>query len=220
MLANIVHELGRPLGALRAATQALLAGAANEPALRDELLTGIDQEIQRLQRLLDDLTGLRDQVIGAVHLTLQRVTLGEWLAEVLAPWQAAAQAKGLLWRADIPPDMPELAIDPDRLGQALGNLLSNAIKYSPVAGSVCVEAGADESQAWIRVIDNGPGISIEDQARIFAPFERGNQPRRFPQGMGLGLTIARELVEAHGGRLDLESAPGRGSRFTLQLPRN
>jgi signal transduction histidine kinase len=109
-------------------------------------------------------------------------------------------------------------IDPDRLAQAVGNLFSNAIKYTPPGGSVTLSAGASEHDIWIAVADTGPGIAAEERERVFEPFYRSVQQRRFPQGLGLGLTIARELVAAHGGSMTLTSAPGVGSRFTIHLP--
>jgi signal transduction histidine kinase len=243
LLANLVHELGRPLGALRAAARALAEGADDDPALRKELLAGIEGELRRLNRLLDDLAGLHDQVLGTMELGRRPVPLSDWLPTALAPWQAAAAAKNLSWQATVPADLPTLSVDPDRLGQALGNLLSNAVKYTPPGGVVTVTADADPEQVSITVADTGPGISADDQSRIFDPFYRGHQGNRFPQGLGLGLTIAYDLVSAHGGRLDMESVPGQpapwsagepalaagrpactgpqsrgGSRFTIRLP--
>ena len=218
LLANLVHELGRPLGALRSATQALTGGAGDDRGLRGELLAGIDGELRRLQRLLDDLAGLHDQVLGTMELGRLPTALSDWLPPVLAPWQAAAAAKGLKWTASVPDGLPTLSIDPDRLGQALGNLLSNAVKYTSSGGSVSVEASAGDDGVRITVADTGPGITEADQARVFDAFYRGTQAARFPQGLGLGLTIAYDLVAAHGGRLEMQSAPGAGSRFTVILP--
>lgn len=218
LLANLVHELGRPLGALHSAIQALMGGADEGQALRRELLAGMEGEVDRLKHLLDDLTRLHDQVVGTLELKRRPVALSEWLPPVLAPWRAAAQQKGLHWEVTIPTDLPSLAADPDRLAQALGNLLSNAIKYTPRGGTVSVGAGTEDETVWIRVSDTGPGIAPEEQSRIFTPFYRGPQARRFPQGMGLGLTIARDLAIAHGGRLEMEGTPGLGSHFTLWLP--
>ena len=114
--------------------------------------------------------------------------------------------------------MPTLVADPDRLGQAIGNLVSNAIKYTPEPGTVTVSAGGEQEMVWIRVSDSGRGISPEEQAQIFTPLYRGPTGVRFPQGMGLGLSIAHDLVVAHGGRIEVESEPGRGSHFTIWLP--
>ncbi|MCC6187481.1 MAG: hypothetical protein IT318_00490 [Anaerolineales bacterium] len=218
LLANLVHELGRPLGALRSAAQALLGGADSDPELRRELLAGMGDEIDRLRRLLDDLAQLHDRVAGALELARNVVSLPEWLPRVLAPWQAAADRKGLYWESSLPDDLPTLRLDADRLGQALGNLVSNACKFTPAGGTVAVGAGVAGSEVWIRVGDTGPGIAPQDHEHIFEPLYRGQTGRRFPQGMGLGLTIARDLIQAHGGRLTLDSAPGLGSQFTVWLP--
>ena len=218
LLANLVHELGRPLGGLHSAVQALLGGADRVEALRRELLVGMDAEIARLRRLLDDLAHLREQLTGMLELARRPVAMSEWLPNLLATRREEARQKGIQWQETIPPDLPTLEIDPDRLAQALGNLVSNAIKYTPSGGMVSVEAGTAATGTFIQVNDTGPGIPTEEMERIFMPFYRGRTGRRFPQGMGLGLAIARDLVMAHGGRLQVESAPGQGSRFTVWLP--
>ncbi len=219
LLANLVHELGRPLGALLSATQALAGGAEEDPAMRQELLQGMEAEIRRMRHLLDDLTRLYDQTLGPLELERKPTPLHPWLAQVLGPWREAAQDKELRWRTDLPADLPPLEIDPDRLAQALGNVVSNAIKYTPPGGEVSVSADKDGTEVWIRVRDSGPGMGPEEQERIFIPFYRGPAGRRFPQGMGLGLSIARDLVTAHGGRIEVQSTPGAGSTFTIWLPR-
>ena len=218
LLANLVHEIGRPLGALLAAVQALADGADQDPALRQELQAGMEAQIRRLQHLLDDLAQLHDRVLGTLELDPRPLALDEWLPAILSPWREAATQKGLEWRISIPAGLPVISADPDRLAQAVGNLVSNAIKYTPAPGNVTVSAGSEADAVWIRVSDTGPGIPAEEQERIFTPFYRGLSSGRFPQGMGLGLSIARDLVTAHGGRLTVESAPGSGSRFTIWLP--
>jgi two-component system sensor histidine kinase BaeS len=218
LLANLVHELGRPLGALRSATQALLGGADQDRGLSRELLVGMDEEVRRLQHLLDDLARLHDQVLGTLELDRRPTSLPDWLPHVLVHWREAAQAKELNWQVIIPAKLPIMEIDPDRLAQAVNNLLSNAIEYTPAGGAVSVEVGREHNALWIRVADTGPGIEAEEQTRIFTPFYRGSTAGRFPQGMGLGLSIARDLVVAHGGRLEVDSKPGQGSRFSIWLP--
>ncbi len=218
LLANLVHELGRPLGALRAATQALSGGAAEDGALRTELLDGMDAEMVRMQRLLDELTHLYDQTVGPLELERKATALSGWLAQMVVPWREAALEKELHWQAELPTDLPTVMMDPDRMAQAVGNVLSNAVKYTPKDGRVDVAAGATEKEAWIRVADTGPGIPPEELDRIFTPFYRGGTGQRFPQGLGLGLSIARDFVEAHGGRIEVASEPGTGSTFTLYLP--
>lgn len=218
LLANMVHELSTPLGALKSGVQALQEGADEEPELRGALLRGINEEIRRLARLLEDLTGLYDQVLGNIQLRRQPVALGEWLAGVLSMWHRAASDKGLKWQTDISPTLPTLEIDPDRLAQVLGNLLNNAIKYTARGGTVTVTAGTEKNTVKISVMDTGSGIPSNELDKIFKPFYRGRHSGRFPEGMGLGLPIARELVEAHGGRIQVESAVGKGSSFILWLP--
>ncbi len=217
-LANVVHEIGRPLGAVRSAIHVLRGPVGDDPAIRAELLGGAEAQIERMQPLLDDLAQLHGQVSGGFTLNRQPVAIGEWLPPVLLPWRAAALDKGLDWQAHVPERLPVLSIDPDRLAQVVGNLLSNAIKYTPAGGRVAVTAGMEGQEVWICVADNGPGIALDEQQRVFEPFYRSQRDRRFPQGLGLGLTIARDLVLAHEGRLTLDSQPPAGSRFTVYLP--
>ncbi|MCJ7735839.1 MAG: HAMP domain-containing histidine kinase, partial [Anaerolineae bacterium] len=173
-----------------------------------------------IQRLLDDITHLYDQTLGSLEVERKPVALHSWLGNVLGPWREAARDQRLSWHVDLPDDLPVVEIDSDRLAQALENVTSNAVKYTPSGGTVTVTAGMDAGQVWIRVSDNGPGITSEEQERILTPFYRGSAGKRFPQGMGLGLSIARDLVAAHNGRIELESAPGTGSVFTICIPRN
>jgi signal transduction histidine kinase len=218
LLANLVHELGRPLGAIHSAIQALAGGAGNDPGLMQELTSGMDDQAIRLQHLLDDLAHLHDQVLGNLELDYQPVAMSEWLTKLLHPWQAAAQTKHLTWRTDIPVDLPMVSIDPVRIASAVENLISNAIKYTPSGGEVAVSTQLEASEIVISVEDNGPGIGMDEQEKIFEPFYRGNQGKRFKQGMGLGLSIARDVVDAHGGTICLESDPGKGSLFSIHLP--
>lgn len=216
-LANLVHELGRPLGAMRAAVHALQRRAGDDPTIRRELLQGIDQEIERMQPLLEDMAELHRQTQGALQLSLQPVALDGWLSGLLPTWRAAAGDKGLSWREEIGPGLPTAEIDADQLARAIGNILSNAVRYTPAGGAVEVTARVRD-ELRIEIGDSGPGIAPEEQALIFEPFYRSQRQNRFPQGLGVGLTIAREIVLAHGGRLDLVSAPGAGSRFSVVLP--
>lgn len=218
LLANLVHELGRPLGALRSAIQALAGGAANDPQLLEDLTTGMDDQAARLQHLLEELAHLHDQVLGTLEIEYQQLRISEWLPKVLRPWQEAAQDKHLTWQTDIPADLPEISADPNRLAAVVENLVSNAIKYTHSGGMVSISALVTGEEMLIRVQDNGSGIDADEQQKVFEPFYRGNQGRRFKQGMGLGLSISRDLIEAHGGRISLESTPGEGSLFTIHLP--
>lgn len=218
LLANIVHELGRPLGALRSAIHALGKGAANDPILLADLTRGMDDETLRLQFLLDELANLYDKVTGSLELDRQPVETVGWLRGVLIPWRAAAEEKHLDWRDEFPAALPSISIDSTRMAQVVGNFVSNAIKYTLPGGTVTVSAGVDEKTFWLKVSDTGAGILADEREKIFLPFYRGDTGRRIKQGMGLGLTIARELVAAHDGEISVESTPGKGSEFTVTLP--
>jgi signal transduction histidine kinase len=156
--------------------------------------------------------------LGTLEINRETVALSEWLPPLLLPWRAAALEKGLLWQASIPQDLPTTKLDPTRMAQVVGNLLSNAIKYTPSGGSIDILASSDDDSFWFTVVDNGPGIVPEEQEKVFEPFYRSTRERRFPQGLGLGLTIALDLVQAHDGQLSIESEPGTGSRFIVRLP--
>jgi signal transduction histidine kinase len=217
LLANLVHELGRPLGALQAAIHALQQGADNDPALRRDLLQGMDAQVERLKPLLDNLASLHGTSTGAMTLQRAPTNLNEWLPKVIVTWREAAEQKKLNWNQEIPAFLPTINMDANKMAQVLGNLLSNAIKYTPEgSGTITVRAAARNDTLEISVQDTGIGISAEDQQHIFDPFYRGHNAR-FPQGMGLGLSIAREIVDAHGGRIEVESELGKGSVFRVFL---
>jgi two-component system sensor histidine kinase BaeS len=218
LLANIVHEVSRPIGAVQAAIHALLTGADEEPELRRELLEGIDGQLNRLHPLLDNLAKLYETILGTMELHRQPTELSQWLPSIAIPWREAAHEKGLYWDMDIPHTLPSIPLDTDRMAQVLGNLLSNAIKYTPAGGTISIVAGDDPDEVWIEIGDTGSGIAADELEHIYEPFYRSQRTQRFPQGMGLGLTIAHDLVQAHGGRLTAESTPGSGSQFTIRLP--
>ncbi|MFQ5418851.1 MAG: sensor histidine kinase [Anaerolineae bacterium] len=218
LLSNLVHELSNPLSALRSATNALLGGAGDDKKLRQNLLIGMQGEEERLNRLLADLAGLYDQLSGALKLQIKPFPLTPFLFRTVSVWREAAYYNGLEWQVDIPDGLPTIAADEDRLAQVVGNLLSNAIKYTLPEHAVSVSAGCQGDEVWIRVSDTGVGIAQDDLAQIFTPFYRGTSNSRFADGMGLGLSIAHDLVTAHGGRVNVISKPSVGSQFTIWIP--
>ncbi len=219
LLANLVHELGRPLGSIQSAIQALQKGAGENPGLGMELAQGMDEQTKILRQLLDDLAHLHDQDLGTLELNRVPTALGEWLKSSLLPWQEAAREKSLEWKQDIADDLPKVNIDPIRMNQVVGNLISNAVKYTPSGGYIQVSTMDSENEIGICIKDSGVGILPEDREMIFTPYYRGNHGRRIKQGMGLGLSIARDLIVAHGGRIEFESVPGEGSQFTIWIPK-
>lgn len=220
LLANLVHELGRPLGALRTSIQVSQKGGKDDPKFMNELLDGMDQETARMQRLLDDLSNLHDQVLGTLILDRQNINLNEWLPQTLRTWRQEALRKGLVWEEKIPDNFPTIFADPMRLSQIIGNLISNAIKYTPKGGKVEISVDETGDSIRLQVKDDGIGIAESDRDLIFTPLYRGDQSRRIIQGMGLGLSIAHDLTELHGGTLSVESEQGKGSTFIILLPKS
>jgi signal transduction histidine kinase len=218
LLANLVHELGRPLGSLQSAVQALSGGAYRDQALRGDLLEGMAGELHRLDNLVGDLSNLHDQLSGTLILNRQVVKISDWLQKITEIYHEEALVKGLTWECEIPTGLPAFYLDSDRLTLAVQNLISNAIRYTPSGGKVCLQCEMVGGSLVIEVSDSGPGIPLDEQKKIFEPFTRGSTSRRFSQGMGLGLTITRDLVEAHGGRIRVESTPGSGSSFQIVIP--
>lgn len=223
LLANLVHELGRPLGALQAAIRALRQGADRDEVLRQELLHGMDAQVERLKPMLDNLASLHGELGGTMELHRAPVAIREWLPKATVTWREAATQKHLTWHADIPEDLPVVSMDSDKMAQVLGNLLSNAIKYTPEGGGIILLAQVNARELCISVQDTGVGIAPDDLSHIFDPLYRGGiaplgGANRFPQGMGLGLAIARDIVNAHGGRIEVESETGKGSCFTVYMP--
>jgi signal transduction histidine kinase len=219
LLTNLVHEIGRPLGAMGSAVRALENGAYRDNELREQLLTGLDDHIQSMQPLLDNLVQLHKQVVGAPQLNLSETNFDEWLPKIINLWRPAAEEKRLEWNVELSPQLPILLIDQQKLAQAIGNLVSNAIKYTPSGGAITFSAQADAGNVIIAIEDTGAGIPADERDRIFEPFYRLHAGKRFPQGMGLGLSIARDIVKAHNGALTLMSnEPDTGSRFVIEIP--
>ncbi len=218
LLANLSHELNRPLGAMLTAVEALGGGASEEPELKRELLDGVAGEIQRLHRVSRSLVDLHAGLSGPFALNREAVPLETWLPTVLSPYRTAAHAKGLAFTTTLNPTLPTLLLDPDRMGQLLGNLLDNALKYTH-QGGITVEAFYENASQTtiIRVRDTGPGIAAEEIPHLFTPFYRSNRHSRFPQGMGLGLTIASDIAHAHGGTLTVANLEGGGAVFEVKL---
>ena len=218
LLSNLVHELGTPIGALRSAVIALQTGALDQPDLRDDLLAGMTDELILLKHLTEELASMHAQEIGPLDLHMEPIHPSTWLPKFLAPWVEAAQQKHIVLEAFIPADLPRIQADQDRLSQSISNLVSNAIRYTQAGGEISVSARVDEDRLAIDVADNGPGIDVEDQESIFEPFKRGKTAKRFADGMGLGLSIARDMIRAHNGEISVVSTPGQGSTFTIFLP--
>lgn len=219
-LAAIVHELARPLTGMRAAVETLLDGADADSEMRIALLGGVEEEVARLERQLRTLQSLPKRALRPFRLRMAAVDLARMIRASVATFEPTATQMGVTLHIELPPTLPPIQADEDRLIQVLTNLLDNALKFTPRAGQVTVQAGEEAATVWIRVTDTGVGIAPDEQPYIFQQFYRGADTRApEARGMGLGLTICREIIRAHRGQITVESEPGHGARFTITLPK-
>ena len=217
LVADASHELRTPLAAMRLELDISLRGDDLTPAGRTVLESTLE-EVERMSRTVDNLLMLARVDEGRLELLTTRVDLNEAAEAAADPLRPLAAAKDLVFEVEGEPCAAEA--DPHRLHQALTNFIENAIKYAEPGGEVRVTTWCDDDEVGITVTDNGPGIPPEARAHIFDRFYRVDSARgRNGGGSGLGLAICREIANAHGGRVWVESEVGEGSAFTLALPR-
>ena len=216
-LGGVVHDLRNPLSVLKLSTTQLGAErVAQAPQRSEKALAMVKRQVERLERMLEDLLDAARVEAGHLELRLSRRDLRDISREVVETFRERSANHELRLRL---PEQPLLvSCDPLRIEQVLTNLVSNAIKYSPRGGRVDVVLDQPGSDAVVKVVDQGVGISPEDQASIFEPFQRSGASRELAPGAGLGLFVTRRIVEAHGGRIEVESRPGVGSTFCVHLP--
>jgi signal transduction histidine kinase len=215
-MASVVHELRNPLTALRGYLRLLDRPADSSPKPYDQHALHIaEQATGRLQRLVDDLRDAARLGTDSFAVRPRRIDLAALAREVVALRQTTTDRHHLTLEA---PDRVEGIWDGDRIAQLLANLVSNAIKYSPEGGEVRVTIRLTGAEVLISVADQGLGLSVEQQAQLFQPFVRLHS-EQVAAGLGLGLAIAKGIVEAHAGRIWVESEPGQDSCFSVALPR-
>jgi two-component system phosphate regulon sensor histidine kinase PhoR len=218
-VANVSHEFKTPLTAIRGFAETLLGGALEDADHRKRFVEIIQEHAERLTRLTDDLLRLSKIEAGQMELEINVVNPGDLVAEVVETARFSSQRKKLTIEVDCPRSLPAVRGDAGRLRDVLQNLLDNAVQYTQPGGHITVSASAENGEMIFSVADDGIGIPQAEQERIFERFYRVDEGRsREVGGTGLGLSIARHIVEAHGGRIWVESTVGQGSRFHFSAP--
>jgi signal transduction histidine kinase len=216
MVADVAHELRTPLSNLKGYLEAIRDGVVKPDV---DTIRSLDEEATSLSRLVEDLQELSLADAGELKLVRQPADISSLIREAIAALQTKAATKGLEISFDLPEKLTPLNIDSYRFKQILHNLLDNAVSHAGNKGRVTVKAWQQENQINISVADTGEGIPVEELPRIFERFYRVDKSRtRATGGSGLGLTITKRLVEAHGGEIKVESEPGKGSTFTFSIP--
>ena len=215
-IANVSHELRTPLSSIRAFSELLLA-YDNDPEVQKEFIGIVNTESERLTRLVNDVLDISKIEAGRMDWNMADLEVSRLVTDSARTFAPLVDMQGLTFVHDVEPDLPRVHGDRDRLQQVLANLLNNAVKFTE-AGSITLRAYSVEDEIHISVIDTGVGIAPEDHERIFDKFQQvGEMLTDKPHGTGLGLTICREIVAHHDGRLWVESELGRGSTFTMAL---
>ena len=214
MTADIAHDLRTPLSVLLGYSEALSDGKLEGTP---EVYAVMHQETRHLKLLIDDLRTLSLADAGELPLNREQVTPLAMLQRTAAALRPLAECQQVEIVVDAEEDLPPLSVDPERMAQVLGNLVSNALRYTPAGGKISLSAQNQAGKTLIQVSDTGSGIAPDDLPNIFNRFYRGNKSREANGEAGLGLAIAKSLVQAHGGSIRVESVVGKGTTFTITL---
>ena len=216
MIADIAHELRTPLSVIQGNLQAMLDGVY--PMTTEEVALIYDETLL-LNHLVNDLRALTQAEAGQLHLDLEPVHPEDLVTSVADLFQDAARSQQITLQTRLEPNLPVIQADVHRLRQVFANLMSNALRHTPAGGSITLAAERVGNQVRFSVQDTGAGLTPEEQAHVFERFWRADASRsRDKGGSGLGLTIAKHLVEAHGGQMGVESQPGQGATFWFTTP--
>ncbi|MRS12592.1 MAG: response regulator [Actinobacteria bacterium] len=219
-VSTVSHELRTPLTSIKGYIDLILDGEAGEiNEIQQEFLSIVKENSDRLVDLINDMLDISRIESGRIVLKVQPLDVAERIAGAVNTFRAVLDQQGREIHVDVPDDLPLAAGDPDRVGQVLINFISNAIKYSPQGGDVRVKASVEDSMVRVDITDEGIGIALEDQAKLFTKFYRVDSSlTREIGGTGLGLSICKSIIELLGGEVGVDSTAGEGSTFWFALP--
>ncbi len=215
MTADIAHDLRNPLTVIGGYVESIREGVLKPTP---ERLEAIQIEVRHLERLVDDLRTLSQAEAGELRLNLEPVSVLQLLEATVQSYRALAEKQGIRLMADVSTNLPELNADPDRLAQVLGNTITNALRYTEPDGEITLRASKDGGHVILTVSDTGQGIAPEALPHIFDRFYRADSSRTSGEESGLGLAIAKSIVEAHNGEISARSTPGKGTTIRIVLP--
>lgn len=222
LISSVSHDLRTPLASIRAMVESINDGVVRDPATVRRYLHTIETEVENLSQLINDLFELSQMDAGALELHLESSSLTDLISDTLESMSAQARAAGkhLNLKGSVDGEVPSVVMDARRVQRVLYNLVQNALRHTPPDGAIYILARDAGTEVQVEVSDTGEGIPDEELSRIFDRFYRSERSRsRDTGGAGLGLSIAQGIVEAHGGRLWVKSALGKGSTFGFALPK-
>lgn len=219
LIAWIGHDLRTPLASVSAMVAAIADGVVQDEETKDRYLRTAQRNIVALAALIDDLFDMAQMDAGGLRLDLQWNSIADLVSDTLESFSHPAADKGINLTGLAAPGCDPAYIDARQIGRVLANLINNALRHTPSGGAIMVHAYPTRNAIVVEVSDNGEGIRPEDLPYVFDQFYRGEPSRsRATGGAGLGLAIAKAIVDAHGGRIAVDSTPGYGTRFTITLP--
>ena len=220
LIAWVGHDLRTPLTSIRAILEALADGIVEEPETVRRYLKTAQKDIRDLSLLIDDLFEMSQMEAGGLHLDCQQNSISDLISDTIESFSELSQRQGIELQGSVEPGVDLIRMDSQRIGRVLANLVSNALRHTPSGGEILIAANhCPDGGCEVTVEDSGEGIQEEDLPHVFDQFYRGEKSRnRSTGGAGLGLAIAKGIVEAHGGSIRVESAAGEGAKFSFTLP--
>ena len=218
-IATLAHELRTPLTPVLGSARLLIEQFRPEPGSpQDRLIRSIVRGAESLESRLSDLLNLAQFQAGALFLEIAPMDVKDLLNDLASQFQPLTKSKGQTFTLDLPRKLHLVNADRRRIDQVVMNLLENAVKFTPEGGSILLRAMAHDQDLVVEVRDSGPGLSPEEQQGLFQPFYQSEVDRQRLPGTGLGLSLCKQLVEAHGGKMWVDSELGKGSTFGFSVP--